>query len=335
LCFGELLLRFCPDTLGNWLQQNSLPFYVGGAEANVAVALAHWQVPAMYVSGVPDHLVGRYVVQYLAQQGIDVSRMFFGGDRLGLYFLPQGTDLKNAGVIYDRAYSSFSQLQPGTIDWDQVLHGVSWLHFSAITPALNQNLADISKAAAAAAAQKGIPVSLDMNYRARLWQWGRAPIDIMPDLVPFCDVLMGNLWAFEKMLGCNINEEKLKTATKDIYLEEAQHLSKNLVHRFPKLRAVANTFRFDQQPGTVQYYATLFGAGQFHVSAEYKVDVIDKVGSGDCFMAGLIYGFYNNVPFAQMLDFATAAAVTKLRETGDATHSTVAVIQKSIKENER
>jgi 2-dehydro-3-deoxygluconokinase len=206
LCFGELLLRFSPDTLGNWLQQNNLPFYVGGAEANVAAALARWQVPAMYISAVPDHLIGRHVVQYLAQQGIDVSRMFFSGDRLGIYFLPQGTDLKNAGVIYDRAYSSFSRLQPEAIDWDHVLHGISWLHFSAITPALNQNLADISKAAAAAATQKGIPVSLDMNYRARLWQWGRAPIDIMPDLVPFCDVLMGNLWEFEKMLGCSINE---------------------------------------------------------------------------------------------------------------------------------
>jgi 2-dehydro-3-deoxygluconokinase len=289
----------------------------------------------MYVSCVPDHLVGRHVVQYLAQQGIDVSHMLYGGDRLGLYFLPQGTDLKNAGVIYDRAYSAFSQLKPGTIDWDSMLHGVSWLHFSAITPALNQNLAAISKEAAAAAAQKGIPVSLDLNYRARLWNWGRAPIEIMPDLIPFCDVLMGNLWAFEKMLSCNINEEKLKTATKDEYLEEAQHLSKNLVYRFPKLKAVANTFRFDRQPGEVQYYATLFGSDQFYVSSEYTVAVVDKVGSGDCFMAGLIYGFYNNISFAQMLNFATAAAVTKLREIGDATHSTAAAIQESIKDYER
>lgn len=335
LCFGELLLRLCPDASGTWLQQNNVPVYVGGAEANVAAALARWQVPVAYFSSVPEHWMGRQVAQHLDEKGIDVSRMRFGGDRLGLYFLPLGTDLKNAGVIYDRAHSSFAQLKPGTIDWDAMLEGVSWLHFSAITPALNQNGAEISKEAAAAAAQKGITVSLDLNYRPKLWQWGTEPGQIMPAIVPFCDVVMGNIWAFEKMLGCAVAHDKLNMHAKEAYLEQALQVSKNIVSHFPKLRAVANTFRFDAQPGVVRYYATLFGAEQLWLSDEFEVEIKDRVGSGDCFMAGLIYGFYKAWPFQQTLDFATAAAVQKLREAGDSTNSTVGEIQNTIKQHER
>lgn len=333
LCFGELLLRICPDTQGQWLQQNIVPFHVGGSEANVAMALAQWQVPTSYFSCVPDNLMGHQLTSYLTAKGLDVSRMRFGGERLGLYFLPQGSDLKHTSVIYDRAHSAFSTLKPGMIDWDTILESTSWLHFSAITPSLNQQLADVCYEAAAAATRKGLVISLDLNYRAKLWQWGKAPTEVMPQIASYCDVLMGNIWAAESLLGCCIQQEKLKSRTKEAFLEQTQEISNNLTCLLPNVKVVANTFRFDQQPEhPLHYYATLYDGVSFCTSAEYVVEkVIDKVGSGDCFMAGLIYGVMKKWPLQQILDFATAAAVNKLGEIGDATSSTVADIQKFIK----
>src|SRR5450631_403411 len=141
LSFGELLLRICPDTDGEWLERNNLSFYVGGAEANVATALALWGIPSGYATAVPDNLMARQVLNYLEKTGVDTSRVVYGGQRLGLYFLPKGKDLKNAGVIYDRDGSAFAGLAPGELDWERLLKGVSWLHFSAISPALNSKVA--------------------------------------------------------------------------------------------------------------------------------------------------------------------------------------------------
>ena len=143
LSFGELLLRICPDADGGWLQENSLPFFVGGAEANVATALALWGTPSAYFTALPDNLLCRQLAAYLEEKGVDTSRMLFQGERLGLYFLPKGKDLKNASVIYDRAYSSFALLKPGEIKWDEILSAVSWLHISAISPALSENAAAV------------------------------------------------------------------------------------------------------------------------------------------------------------------------------------------------
>ena len=336
LTFGELLIRFCPDEEGSWLQQNQLPFYVGGSEANVAAALALWQVPVSYISRVPDNLVGQQLAQYLFQKGIDISKMTFGGNRLGLYFLPKGKDLKNATVIYDRSHSSFSELTPGMIDWDQALNDVGWLHFSAISPGIAKNTAAVCKEAAAAAAAKGVVVSLDLNYRAKLWKWGQEPVEVMPELASHCDVLMGNIWAAEKMLGCSLNASALKDKIKEACLEQAAGVSKNIIDRFPNVKAVANTFRFDQQPGALHYYATLFSGENSYISPEFEVEkVVDNVGTGDCFMAGLIYGFYNQLSLQQTIDFAAAAAVRKLAQPGDMTTSTVSEIQNSIKAHAR
>ena len=168
LSYGELLLRICPDAEGGWLQDNTLPFYIGGAEANVATALAIWDTPSAYFTALPDNAMTRQLSAWLASAGIDTSRIIYSGERLGLYYLPKGKDLKNAGVIYDRAHSSFAGLQPGTIDWDGVLRGIGWLHFSAISPALNANAAAITMELVQAATQKGITISVDLNYRAKL-----------------------------------------------------------------------------------------------------------------------------------------------------------------------
>lgn len=143
LNFGELLLRICPDMRTDWVAANQLPFYVGGAELNVASALALWDIPSAYLSALPDNAIARGIIDYLNKKEIDTSRVIYQGQRLGLYFLPKGKDLKNAGVIYDRADSAYAQLQPGQINWDQVFDGIGWFHFSAICPAISQPVADV------------------------------------------------------------------------------------------------------------------------------------------------------------------------------------------------
>ena len=335
LSFGELLLRICPDGEGAWLQENALSCYVGGAEANVATALALWDIPSAYFTVLPDNLLGHQLTDYLAQRRIDTSRVLYQGNRVGLYFLPKGKDLKNAGVIYDRDHSSFSDLQPGTIDWDRVLQGVKWLHFSAISPALNKRVAVVCEEALRAAADKKILISVDLNYRAKLWQYGEAPVNILPRLVQYCDLVMGNLWAAEKMLGIPVDASINEDSSKEEYLEHAKKTSREIIQRWPKTKMVANTFRFDKDGTGIRYYTTLYHGEKLYHSREYAADkIVDKVGSGDCFMGGLIYGQYSGKDYQATLEFATAAAFQKLFISNDATNQRVEEIEKFIKSYE-
>jgi 2-dehydro-3-deoxygluconokinase len=335
LSFGELLLRICPDAGGSWLQENTLPFYVGGAECNVATALALWGAPSAYFTALPDNSMTRQIAAYLEEKAVDTSRIRYAGERLGLYYLPKGKDLKNAGVIYDRAHSSFSALEPGSINWDETLTDITWLHFSAISPALNAKAAAVTKELLQAAEKKKITISVDLNYRAKLWQYGARPTDIMPALVEHCDLVMGNLWAAEKMLGIPV-DEKLTTGNKAGYLEHARITSEQIIRTFPKVKHVAKTFRFDQGEKGIRYYTSLYTDKTLFHSTEYSSDsILDKVGSGDCFMAGLIHGLYKNQPVQDTLEFATAAAYQKLFIPSDATSQRAEDILKFMHTYER
>ena len=332
LSFGEILLRICPDMDGVWLNENKLPFYVGGAELNVATALALWNVPSAYLSAVPDNSVTREIIDYLNVRNIDTTPMVYHGERLGLYYLPKGKDLKNAGVIYDRANSAYADLKVGQINWDDVFEDVAWFHFSAICPAINQNIADVCLEALKVASARNITISLDLNYRAKLWKYGKEPIDILPELAQYCTLIMGNVWAANKMLGTALHEDLIPTEgyAKETLLQQATDTSKEILSLFPACKAVANTFRFDHGKG-IRYYTAIYTDNELTVSEEYvSEEILDKVGSGDCFMAGLIYGFYNQLPAKEMLNFATAAAYDKLYIPSDATTSTVADIEKRI-----
>lgn len=330
LSFGELLLRICPDTEGNWLKENSLPFYVGGAELNVTTALALWNLPSAYLTALPENMLSEQIVQYLQAKKVDTSNIIYQGNRIGTYYLPKGKDLKNAGVIYDRNYSSFAELQPKTINWDAIFSDVSWFHFSAICPAINQNIADVCAEALQAASAKNIFISLDLNYRAKLWKYGKNPIDIMPNLAQYCNLIMGNIWAANQMLGTALDENIHDIGTKENYLNHAVKTSEAIIKNYSKCKYVANTFRFGE-PG-ITYYTTLFTDGKLEVSQEYHVEkIVDKVGSGDCFMAGLIYGLYKKLPVKEALEFATAAAYGKLFIESDATNMSVEEVLKTIK----
>lgn len=356
LSFGELLLRICPDGDGVWLKENALSCHVGGAEANVATALALWGIPSAYFTVLPDNLMGHQLTDYLGERGIDTSRIIYRGARLGLYFLPKGKDLKNAGVIYDRDHSSFSDLQPGSIDWDKVFVDTNWLHFSAISPALNSRVALVCEEALRAASDKKITISVDLNYRAKLWQYGCMPVEVMPDLVKYCDLVMGNLWAVDKMLGIPVDGTIGEKSTKEDYLAHAKRTSEEILQRWPKVKMVAKTFRFDREvtgvtgakgatrtTGTtsrpegagIRYYTALYAGGKLYHSKEYLADrIVDKVGSGDCFMGGLIYGQYSGMGYQETLEFATAAAFQKLFISNDATNQRVEEIEKFIQSYE-
>ncbi len=321
-CFGELLLRMSPSLQGEWIHEAAMPVYVGGAELNVANALAKWKLPVKYVSAIPDNSLSTDIIDELNLNAIDTSGMHLSGNRIGIYFLPQGTDLKHAAVIYDRAHSSFASLKPGTLDWDKILNDVSWFHFSAISPALNEDAVMVCKEVLMAAASKGISISVDLNYRSKLWQYGKTPTKVMPELVKYCDLVMGNIWGANSLLGIEVDENILHKKNKEAYLQHATETSKKIMQQFPKCKTVANTFRFDMEDG-LKYYATLNNSSSQFISPEFFTNnIIDKVGSGDCFMAGLIDGFYNQSDLQQTINFSAAAAFGKLHVRGDATDQT-------------
>lgn len=325
-----MLIRLSLNAGGQWVKEKNLPFFIGGAELNVATALALWGLQTRYVTAVPDNLMTTELLCYIARQGIDVSAVYKIGKRLGLFYLSEGEDMKHNALIYDREGSAFAELKPGIINWDKVFDSVRWFHFSAICPALSQQTAEVCEEALMAAKQKGITISIDLNYREKLWQYGKTPLQIMPGLVKYCDVVMGNIWAAEKMLGLKITDGFTGTEQKADYIAAALLMSKTISELYPNCKAIANTFRFGDK-GAIEYYTTLYAGGTFYKSARYQcANVLNTVGSGDCFMAGLIYGACNNLNPDDTLNYATAAAFSKLFTPGDATDMTVEQIKRMI-----
>ncbi|WP_018611309.1 sugar kinase [Segetibacter koreensis] len=326
-CFGEILLRLSPELQGGWLRHHRMSAFIGGAELNVATALSKWNIPVMYCSAMPDNYLSQEIIADIQQKGIDTSAFHFSGNRLGIYYLPQGADLKHAGVIYDRAHSSFADLKPGMINWDEAFKNVLWFHFSAISPAVSEDAAAVCEEALKAASGKGITISVDLNYRSKLWQYGKRPVEVMPSLVQYCDVIMGNVWAANTLLGIDVEENIHDNSSKESYLHHSLTSSQQIQQKFSKCKTVANTFRFDHKDG-IRYFTALYQDGTQSSSKEFFADtIVDKVGSGDCFMAGLIYGLYKNQSQQEIIDFAASAAYGKLFEKGDVTSQDVLTIR--------
>jgi 2-dehydro-3-deoxygluconokinase len=318
-CWGELLLRLSPALRGEWIREANMPVYVGGAELNVAQALANWKVPVAYGTAIPDHYLSQEIIQHIAGKNVDTSSIVLKEGRIGAYYLPTGADLKNAAVIYDRADSSFARLKPGELDWKSLLKGKSWFHCSAISPALNADAAAVCLEAVREARQLGLTVSIDLNYRARLWQYGKKPTEIMPALLEHCDVVMGNAWAAESLLGISSPVADSRGLS-DAELEAAAYESMNAVQKqFPQVSSLAYTYRLEKE-----YWAVIRkGKEQGRSRAFAMGDAVDRVGSGDCFMGGLIYGLIHDHAADDIINFAAAAAVGKLYEKGDATRQSV------------
>ena len=325
-CFGEILLHYAPPSGTNYLDSHQMPFYLGGAELNVATALAKWDMPVKYGTAMPAHFLTNTIISDLTKKNIDTSAIQFSGHRIGCFYLATGLDMKSAGVVYDRENSSFASIQKGSIDWKEVLKDVHWFHFSAISAALTQNATDVCEEALIAATELGIPISVDLNYRAKLWQYGKTPIEVMTRLVKYCTVLMGNLWAVEDMLGIASSIQSSVGCSDEQLTVAANNSLLKLKEQYPMLNTMAYTFRLAET-----YFGIMFNKNNFYKSPTYNLNEVKNiVGTGDCFMAGLIYGIGQQHTPEEIINFAAAAAVGKLYELGDATEQSLEQIKKRM-----
>ncbi|SFC82149.1 2-dehydro-3-deoxygluconokinase [Parapedobacter composti] len=318
LTFGELLLRLSASGESFLGTDGQVVVFPGGSEANVAASLAQWGVPCSYLSRVPDNELAGQALATLKSLGVDVSPTLLEGERLGLYFLLSANGLSKGEVVYDRNYSAFSQLQPGKIDWQRALEGYTWFHWSALTPALNESLAAVCQEALEAASDKGLTISVDLNYRNKLWNYGKLPIDVMPALLQYCDVVMGNIWAANKMLGTPVLETLGRDTAPAVYFEHAKESAREVYSVLPNCRHIAYTFRFmDSATHNLLYGTYHTREGDFMSAINETNRVVDRIGSGDAFMAGLIYALTKGSGGQETVDTATNAGFRKLFVKGD------------------
>jgi 2-dehydro-3-deoxygluconokinase len=316
-------LRYSPLANDESFVQQHMPVFVGGAELNVAQALALWKIPTAYCTAMPDNFLTESILQFIDKKNIDTSVVYKSGERLGIYYLAQGKDVKSEAVVFDRAGSSFATLQTGQINWEIILKDKTWFHFSAIAASLSQAATAVCLEALQAAKKMGLTISVDLNYRNKLWKYGKQPVEVMPTLVKYCDVIMGNLWAVETLLGIaspiKTSEGKTMAELKTAATESMALLQKE----YASAKNIAYTYRLEEN-----YFAIIKQENDIAFSTLHEVkNAIDKVGSGDCFMAGLIYGILKKEPAQSVIDFAASAAVGKLYEKGDSTLQQVAQIK--------
>jgi 2-dehydro-3-deoxygluconokinase len=335
LCFGEILLRMSPSRDQSWIRNNNMPVYIGGAELNVATALAKWGVPVNYFTAVPDNYLSDSMLSFVSESGIGIGPVLKTGSRVGIYYLQQGTDLKHSAVIYDRAHSSFSSLKPGMTDWDRAFKDISIFHFSAISPALNENVAAVCNEAVQEAEKRNITVSVDLNYRSSLWKDERNASEVMDKLVSHCDIVMGNIWSADTLLNIPVDPNIHSQPSHSAYCEHARKTALAIQKKYPRCTLVANTFRFDTGENSINYFGTLdTPEKQYHSPSFTSTSIKDKVGSGDCFMAGLLYGKFTESDPQQAIDFAAKAAFMKMHEVGDTTKNSIEIIRSAILNHE-
>lgn len=319
LSFGELLIRYQTTTSHYFTNTKSnIECFIGGSETNVAATLSQLGINTQLFTALPNNAISKEIIQQLNDLKIDTSKILFQGDRIGQYTLLSANGLTNGEVIYDRKYSSFDQLDQNDLDWDNIFNDTDWLHWTAITPALSENLAAIIKQALIEAEKRNIIISVDLNYRNKLWQYGKKPIEIIPDLVQHCDVIMGNIWAANKMLGTEIDESLNRNTPKEIYIEYSKKVADEIIENFPKVKHIANTFRFMDNPNHNLFFGVYHHQKETIASETFETnDVIDRIGSGDAFMGGLIYALINDKNSKQVIDIATQAGFQKLFVKGD------------------
>ena len=319
LTFGEVLYRL--QSLSESIFEggnNRLKIFPGGSEANVAVGLAQMGDQVQFYSAFPENTLAKELLESIQHLGVDCSKAIRIGDRIGSYILLSANGLSSGEVVYDRKYSSFSLLKPEDIDFDLLFQDVDWFHWSALTPALSEEMAFLMETVLKEADQRGITISVDLNFRSKLWKYGKEPIEIMPDLVAYCDVIMGNIWAAQNMLDSPVEIGLNRQTTKEIYFNSSQISAKHIFEAFPKAKHIANTFRFMDHPKHNLFYGTYHNRTEDSISATFETEaVVDRIGSGDAFMAGLIHALRQGMPAQETIDFATGAGYQKLFVEGD------------------
>ena len=327
VCFGEIMMRLSPPGFQRFAQAHSFDVSFGGGEANVAASLAQFGLPVEYVTRLPDNDLGDACRNFLRQHGIGTRHIVRGGDRLGIYFLEMGSAQRGSKVIYDRAGSALATIQPGMIDWQAVFADADWFHWTGITPAISQGAAATCLEAVQAARQQEITVSCDLNYRKKLWQWGKSAGEVMPDLVSQCDVAIGNEEDAEKVFGIKAPEADVTRGR--VEAESYVYVCEELARRFPNLKTIAITLRGSLSASHNTWSAILWQEGRTFTAPTYDITpIVDRVGGGDSFMGGLIYGLKTYQDPHQALQFAVAASCLKHSIWGDFNLVTVAEVEK-------
>lgn len=328
--FGEIMLRLSPPGFLRFSQTNSFDVVYGGGESNVAVSLANYGVPVSFVTRLPQNDIGDCALMEMRKRGVDTSNIVFGGERLGIYFLETGAVSRGSKVVYDRAGSSVSEIKPGMVDWDQVFDGVEWFHWTGITPAISQSAADTCLEAVKAASAKGITISTDLNYRAKLWNYGGDREAIMTELTSHCDIILGNEEDAEKHFGIKPAGLDITTQGHDVTATAFLSVCKQMMEKFPKAKKVITTLRGSISASHNTWAGVLYDGKTMYDTTQYQItDIVDRVGGGDSFMGGLIYGLLKYPDNDQhALDFAVAASCLKHTIKGDANLVTVAEVEK-------
>ncbi len=321
--FGELMLRLAPENYLRFVQSDKYEATFGGAEANVAVSLANFGVECAFVSKLPAHEIGQAAVNSLRKFGVDTSKIVRGGDRVGIYYCEKGASQRPSKVIYDRAGSSIATAKSEDFDWNNIFDGVNWFHFTGITPALSDSAAEIVLQAVKAAKEKGITISCDLNFRKKLWSKEKAS-KIMGEICNYVDVCIANEEDAKDVFGIEAENTDINSGKLDRegYISVAKQLTKKF-----NFKAVAITLRESLSANDNNWSGMLFAGGNAYFSKKYAMHIVDRVGGGDSFGAGLIYSFLLNYDEQKSIEFAVAASCLKHSVEGDYNMVSVSEVQ--------
>lgn len=328
LTFGEIMLRLKTPGRERLMQSPLLEATFGGGEANVAVSLANYGMDAAFLTVLPENTLGDACLGELRRFNVDTSRILRGPGRMGIYFLEAGANQLPSKVIYDRENSSIALSGPGTIDWDIAFKGVDWFHITGITPAISRSLMELSVESVKEAKKRGIKVSCDLNYRKNLWKYGIKAQDVMRELASYVDVLIANEEDVQKSLGITID---VNVESGEIDHEKYRYLSQKVLETYPNAEMIAITLRESKSADINGWSACLNDRKNFYVSRHYQInDIIDRVGGGDSFGGGLIYGLTHCETSEEALEFAVAASCLKHSISGDFNRVTLDDVKKLL-----
>lgn len=326
--FGEVMMRLATPDFLRFGQSESLTATFGGGEANVAVSLAQFGLPVDYVTRLPENDFGKACLMELRKFGVGVDHIVWGGDRLGIYFLETGAVSRGSKVIYDRAHSAVSEILPGMVDWDDVFDQAGWFHWTGITPAISESAAAVCLEAIQIAGKKGITVSCDLNFRKNLWKYGKKASDVMPELIAGTDIILGNEEDAAMVLG--ILPEGVEVTSGHVDAGAYVSVSQQIIQRFPRVTKVITTLRGSVSASHNTWSGVLWDGQKLFEAPVYQIThIVDRVGGGDSFMAGLIYGLLTWPDDQQKaLEFAVAASCIKHTIYGDFNRVTVEEVMK-------
>ena len=322
------MLRLSTPGYLRFSQARSFQATFGGGEANVAVSLANYGIDAHFVTRLPKNDIADLCISELRGLSVGVDGIVYGGDRVGIYFLETGAIARGSKVIYDRANSAIAEIKPGMVDWRSVLKGADWFHWTGITPALSQGAADACLEAIKVANEMGVKVSCDLNYRKKLWKYGKSASEVMPLLVEGCDLILGNEEDAEKEFGIKPEGFDAEKTGGEIDQTRFESVCRQLMARFPRCKKVAITLRGSVNANHNTWGGVLFDGTVLHQSRRYDLThIVDRVGGGDSFMGGLLYGLIAYGDDQKAIEFAAAASALKHTVFGDYNRVTVSEVE--------